>query len=126
MGNLYGLKYYCFPRNKRWQIDQDYVKKLSDKEKEWLSKFNQEFYDGKFSKKPLHKSKKLRRECYTRTNCVNRDLFAIKNCLRLILGLHNNHDDVAVECNFDMVESNFAEIDAQELFLLAHYLNIND
>jgi hypothetical protein len=64
----------------KWDyLDQDYVKKLSDAEKQFLSNFNDEFYGGSFNHpgKQLHRSKKKKRECYDRNNARNRDLFAI-------------------------------------------------
>lgn len=64
----------------RWEyLDQDYIDKLSPKEKEWLSNFNEEYLSGNFKHpgKKLHKTTKERRECYTRNNARNRDLYTI-------------------------------------------------
>ena len=63
----------------KWEyLDQDYIDKLSDEEKRFLSDFNEEFYGGSFGHKcNLHRTKKLRRECYARNNSRNRDLYAI-------------------------------------------------
>lgn len=60
-------------------IDQDYIDQLSDKEKEFLSNFNEEFYGGNFKHKgkKLHKSKKSKRTCYGRNNSQNRCVFGI-------------------------------------------------
>lgn len=59
-------------------IDYDYVDQLSDEEKEWLNKFTEEYVnanlDSKNSKKNLHKSKKLKKDCYDRNNSRNRDI----------------------------------------------------
>lgn len=47
-------------------IDQDYIDKLSDEEKAWLSKFNEEYVGSSFTKKNgkfsgnLHKKKSLK------------------------------------------------------------------
>lgn len=59
-------------------IDQDYINKLSDKEKKFLSDFNEEYYGGNFqhSGKKLHK-KKERKDCYNRNNARNRCLYGI-------------------------------------------------
>lgn len=67
------------PKNKRWAMEVDYVERLSPKDRAWLSQFNQEFHTGYFPKgrKPLHRTKKARRECYARNNLQNRDLHAI-------------------------------------------------
>lgn len=64
----------------RWDlIDHDYLDKLSDKEKQWLSDFNEAYISGSFKKgsKKFGKTKKERRESYSRNNSRNRDLYAI-------------------------------------------------
>lgn len=63
----------------RWdELDQDYIDKLSDKEKEFLSKFNQEYVNADFRhEKPLMKSKKARRQSYSRNNARNRCIFSL-------------------------------------------------
>lgn len=55
-------------------IDYDYLDKLSDKEKEWLNKFSEEYINASFDKKSLHKTKALRKDCYDRNNSRNRDI----------------------------------------------------
>lgn len=57
-------------------MDQDYINKLNDKEKEWLSKFNEEEYGNKLSKK-TKRSKTQRKRIYDQTNARNRDLFNV-------------------------------------------------
>lgn len=62
-------------------LDQDYIHKLSDEEKEWLDRFNKEYVNASFektgdrhSKNNLHKGDKKRKEIYKennkRRNCV--------------------------------------------------------
>lgn len=57
-------------------IDYDYVNKLNDKEKDFLNKFSEEFINASFSAKgkPLHRTKKMRKDCYDRNNARNRDI----------------------------------------------------
>ena len=59
-------------------LDQDYLHKLNEKELDWLNKFNKEYInaalDNERPKKNLHKTKKLRKECYDRNNARNRDI----------------------------------------------------
>jgi hypothetical protein len=70
-------------RTRQDLIDYDYIDKLSDVEKDWLSKFTEEFVSGTFKKGtpgkkgsgPLHKTKKLKRDCYNRNNLRNRCVY---------------------------------------------------
>lgn len=79
MSKYPGLEHRMNPRIRAELIDHDYVDKLSDKEKKWLSQFNEEYLSGTFSHsaKDLHKTKKQKRECYNRNNARNRDVFSI-------------------------------------------------
>ncbi len=64
----------------RWEyLDQDYANQLSDKDKEYLSNFNEEYLSGNFNHKgkKLHRTKKEKRDCYNRNNARNRDLYTI-------------------------------------------------
>lgn len=75
---LWHLNPRTLPRNVRWMQDADYLDKLGPKEREWYNKFVREYYDGNVPKRgALHKSKTLRRDCYTRKNLQNRDLQSI-------------------------------------------------
>lgn len=62
-------------------LDFDYLHKLSDKEKEWLSNVMDEYVSGNFNHpgKIFHKSGKSKRECYSRNNSRNRDVMTISN-----------------------------------------------
>lgn len=57
-------------------IDQDYVDKLSESDKDWLNRFNEEYVNANFkhSGKKIHKTDTLRRDCYNRNNHRNRDI----------------------------------------------------
>lgn len=83
---FHALNPYANPKVRREFIDVDYVDKLSDKEKEWLNKFMDEYnganLDFENPRKNLHKTKKLKKDCTDRVNARNRDLYAkskIKN-----------------------------------------------
>jgi hypothetical protein len=58
--------------------DQDYLDKLSEKELDWLNKFNREYISGtvdrKKPRKNLHNTKKLIKDCDDRNNSRNRDV----------------------------------------------------
>lgn len=63
-------------------IDYDYIDQLNHEEKEWLNKFTEEWANAKLSKDPsknLHKTKKLRKECYDRNNARNRCMLTRAN-----------------------------------------------
>lgn len=59
-------------------IDYDYVNKLSEKDKQWLNKFTEEYtnasLDSKDLNKNLHNSEELKKDCYRRNNARNRDI----------------------------------------------------
>jgi len=56
--------------------DYDYLDKLSDNEKAWLNKFTKEYVnadlDTKRKSKNLHRTDRLRKDCYDRNNARNR------------------------------------------------------
>jgi hypothetical protein len=77
-----GLKRYNFPLNTREYVDQDYTNNLTPEEKEWLSKFNDEYYGGKVrkgDKTALNKKELHRKDCKDRQHAIEEDAFvAIK------------------------------------------------
>ena len=83
-----GLETKSFPKHKQWAVDQDYTKKLSKEETEWLGRFNQEYYRNRFesTEKDLHNSPELKKACYSNENARNRDLYAIKEVGHLVVG----------------------------------------
>jgi hypothetical protein len=107
-----GLEKSLCRRVVREYMDQDYIDKLSPKEKEWLSSFNEEWLSANFNHKgkKLHKSKAKKREIYNRNNARNRDLTSIlkqRGHVRAPANLaqvseeaqgtsHNNHEDVLI------------------------------
>lgn len=56
------------------EIDYDYVNQLSDKDKEWLNNFTEEYVNANMNHKgkKLHRSKKDKKLCYDRNNSRNR------------------------------------------------------
>jgi len=59
-------------------IDQDYIDKLTDKEKQWLNNFNEEWVNCNIRKDKarFHKSKKDRKIINDMNNARNRDVFS--------------------------------------------------
>lgn len=67
-------------------IDYDYLDKLSPKELEWLDKFTGEYagaaLDTENPRRNLHKTKRLRKDCYDRNNARNRDVLTRSNAMK--------------------------------------------
>lgn len=64
-------------RWRRWAVDIDYSHRLPSAAREWLEKFNREFYDADFrGVEPLHASNELRRSCYSAQNAAYRDVMS--------------------------------------------------
>lgn len=70
-------------------IDQDYIKKLSKEEKEWLNKFNLEYVAADFRhEEPLHKTKKLKKKCEDSNNARNRDSYSVTKSNNMLKGMN--------------------------------------
>lgn len=85
-------------------LDQDYIDKLSDKEKDWLSRFNEEYVSANFNHegKRIHpkkyKTKKVKttgatrkidvfkKDCEDKNNARNRDSYAITKSNNMLKG----------------------------------------
>lgn len=77
-------------KNRKWESEVDYRNKLNKGEKEWLRKFNNEFHDDSGTEatdQPLHNTPELQKECGTRNNQANRDVFAIQQCKNVLVEL---------------------------------------
>jgi len=74
---LWGLERLTFPKAVQQYLDQDYISTLNDEEKQWLSKFNNEYYGNTLNKdwrKNLH-LKEQKKAIFDQTNARNRDIF---------------------------------------------------
>lgn len=97
----------------RWEfIDHDYIDKLSPKEKEWLSNFNEEYLSGNFQHKgkKLHKTKEEKRACYTRNNARNRDVYAISKATQRLDSLDSDYMESKEEETTLSPEDNLIEL----------------
>lgn len=88
---LWGLEVKTFPKYSQHHMDQDYISTLSDEEKAWLSKFNEEYYGNTIKKDAIHlksidkkdkrtkkykKAKKvITKDIYSQTNSRARDIY---------------------------------------------------
>jgi len=88
--------------SRRWQIDMDYVNKLSEEERIWLDQFVHEYHLASFKegKKHLHK-KKQRKEIYGKNNASNRCITSLqgsktqklaKGAAQIIDSIHDTRD----------------------------------
>jgi hypothetical protein len=83
----------------------DYKNKLSEDEKRWLNKFNEEYVsaslDTKKLKNNLHRTKKLKKDCQDRNNNRNADVYGNEkknNNLRYVEDLkENEHPSISYE-----------------------------
>lgn len=75
----HGLNRKTMPKNVQDFVDQDYVHKLSERDKLFLSKFNDEFYNARFlnDATDLHNEREEKRERYRNSNAMNRDVQGI-------------------------------------------------
>lgn len=61
-------------QNRSEELYVDYLDKLSEEEKDWLNRFNEEYVNANFKHggKVLHKTKAQKREIYAKNNSRNR------------------------------------------------------
>jgi hypothetical protein len=75
---VHGLYPKNFPRSVKWKVDQDYLDRLTDEEREWLSQFNDHYYGAKFPKDRSLTTWDAdeRRQAYRDKNVANADYYA--------------------------------------------------
>lgn len=56
-------------------VDYDYVDKLSDDERAWLSQFSREYYQSVFPQEGAMHDKDERKKVYARDNAARRDMW---------------------------------------------------
>lgn len=69
-------KRYNAIKNRDSEFECDYLDKLTEEEKKWLHKFNEEYINANFKhgSKVLHNTKKLKKTVYDKNNARNRCL----------------------------------------------------
>lgn len=97
-----GLTANLYSKIKQQYFDYDYIEKLSDEEKEWLSNFTEEYLGARLNHKgkKLHKTKRLKKDCYDRNNQRQRDIYNIKK----VTGHLGMEDELVVPETGDNVE----------------------
>lgn len=94
-----GIKKHTHLEIRRELVDQDYIHKLNDKEKDWLHRFNEEYVAANFkhSGKTLHKSRKKIKDCYDRNNSRNRDILSKKKVEHKVVNVGDIYEFIELE-----------------------------
>lgn len=111
--SLMGLQPGTFPKHKRWQVEHvDYVNGVKDQntgkerqralnldEKHYLARFHDEFHNGAVKKNDpnaINQSDEHRKDCYSRNNAANRDLYSVWDCGQALISLEDvmNEEDM--------------------------------
>lgn len=114
----FGLEKKSFPKHKQWMVDQDYDAKLSQEERDFLARFNQEYYRNTFesSENDLHNTPELKRACYSNENARGRDLYARESVKNNMTSTRINTEDGEMDlldtyADYDM---GYAMVDEQQ------------
>ena len=107
-----GLDKTLFSKIKQEQWDLDYIDKLDEKERAFMSKFMEEFVGARLNGKgkKLHRTKKLTKDCFDRNNARNRDIYAIARAT----GTLYEYDPYLDEEMFDNEDQLIDSIDAKK------------
>lgn len=140
---LVGLDAKTYAKNKRWQVDQDYISILRQQAKsdipyvaqeaqvalEFMSKFNTEYVGGNVKKgdrDALHNTDELRKDCYTRNNISNRDAYAIRECSGRINSISikagNENSDTMV--NMPISERDIFDAEENQITLIDYKMEL--
>lgn len=93
------------PRVRREFVDHDYVKTLSEEEKDWLSKFDSEYYGasikktkkGTIRKEHLHSvDETYAKELYDANNKRNNDVYGVTRINGLLENMHGLSDAIGL------------------------------
>lgn len=84
-------------------MDQDYIHKLNNEEKDWLDRFNREFNNAEFNHggKVLHKTNKLKKSCNKRNNDRNADEYSLAKAQNKLI--NTSKEKQGHESNKDVV-----------------------
>lgn len=74
-------------------IDYDYTDQLSEKDKEWLNAFTEEYTNANFAHKgkKIQKKKKHKKDSYDRNNARNRDILTRETAQGKYISLDETH-----------------------------------
>lgn len=90
---------------KQEYLDYDYVSKLSDKDKEFLNKFTEEFYGAALDvhnlENNLHNTPKLKKDCQDRNNARNRCIYSIQRATNRLISATYTEINSSVKSDLD-------------------------
>lgn len=115
----FGLEVNTFSKTKKWQVDQDYAHTLDDANKDWLSKFNQEYYKCHFEggEESLHSTPELRKSCYSADNASRRCILGLKDAIGSIDRIEVSNDGVEVSVLDKVADYDYELVEFEELDL---------
>jgi hypothetical protein len=101
-------------------LDQDYIDKLSPKERKWLNKFNKEYISASFEEKGnIHKTKRLKKESYDRNNARNRDILTRAKASNQLTDYEELHEETS---NNDYEDYIIEELDKKDIIQAVEWL----
>lgn len=116
-----GLEKNLFSKIKQEYFDIDYIEKLSESEKLWLSQFMEEYLGANVSKDRmqrvygkdvLHKEDVKRKNCFNMNNARNRDVYSVSR----VTGKITFAEDVVEKPQLDRYEMEDELIDFIDLY----------
>jgi hypothetical protein len=92
------------PRVRREFVDHDYINELNNEEKDWLSKFDSEYYGasiqktktGNIKKKHIHDKNEHAKELYDSNNKRNNDLYGVTRINGLLENIDGQDDGIGI------------------------------
>jgi len=124
---LPGLEKRLFSKVKQEYFDIDYADQLTDKEKMWLSQFQDEFLGAnlqesknkKYGRKTnLHKSKKHRKSVFDANNARNRDVYSKSRAMGVL-----DFDNVLPDQEYSIEDRIIERIDLLKQLEKAEFLD---
>lgn len=106
-----GLEKRFTSRIRQEYLDYDYLDKLSDKDKEWLNNFTEEYLGANFKHpgKKMHKRKREQRELYNNNNARNRCAYGTSKVTGSVINYDFNELHELIEGQQSVNETNYLE-----------------
>lgn len=114
----YGISGRTQKKIRKDLFDQDYLDKLSNKELDWLDKFNREFNQADFESpgRPHHRTKADRKICYDRNNARNRDSYSRAKARDALEGIDDAFNKKIYNPEDELIESIDSSVQSDDDF----------